>query len=44
MNMNQDTETLANTVIEKLEGSEAWNTLVQKEQEALNKELQAMGV
>lgn len=44
MNMNQDPETLANTVIEKLEGAEAWNTFVQKEQEALNKELQAIGL
>lgn len=44
LDMSQDTDELAKTALEQPEGAEKWNALAQKEQEALKKELQAMGL
>lgn len=44
LDMSQDTEALAKAVLEQSEGSEKWNALVQKEQETLKQELQALGL
>ncbi|MBT4795879.1 MAG: hypothetical protein HON83_05575 [Candidatus Marinimicrobia bacterium] len=44
LDMSQDTQTLAKTVIEQSERSEKWNVLVQQEQEVLKQELQALGL
>ena len=44
LNLNQDTESLANAVLDQAPGSEKWMAIVQKEQEDLKKELQALGL
>ena len=44
LDVNQDTESLANAVLDKSPGSEKWMAMAQKEQENLKRELQALGL
>lgn len=44
LDMSQDTESLAKAVLEQSSGSKKWTAIAQKEQEALQQELQALGL
>ena len=44
LDMSQDIESLAKTVIEQSTGSEKWTAIAQKEQEVLKQELQELGL